>query len=172
MFLGIEVSETFLIAVVTFLSGFFGALIALLGVVISSSKTASSQIQQTIVKEMFLARKIAYSAVFAAETKITAAGQDLELLTKAIMNFEIAVSDAKVVASFDTTLLLDAFSRQITSKLKGGSYIDNRSALLVAMQKDLSIFTAPAIVRNQWFTKLCKRPARTAAKRVAKSRTN
>lgn len=138
MFLGIEISETFLIAAITFLSGVSGALIGFLGILVSSKRAATAQVQQIVTKEMFLARKSAYTAVFAAETNIIAAGQDSELVKKAVTDFNIAVSSATVVASFDTTILLNAFSVQKHTEITGiKSKLDYRSALLASMQKDL-----------------------------------
>lgn len=170
LFLGIEISETFLIAVITFLSGLSGAVIGLIGLLVSSKRAATAQIQQALAKEMFLARKSAYDAVFAAETEIVSAGQDIEAVAKAVADFNVAVSSAAVVASFDTTILLNEFSEQRKAELKGSKVKDHRSALLASMQKDLSSFTAPVIVRNQWFRRLCGKPAKTAAKRVARLR--
>lgn len=91
-------SETVLVALVTFLSGAVGAAVGAWGVIKSSERASKGQMQQAIMQEFFRTRVSAYQAVFETQISMSAAQYSAE----SVAAFVTALNAACVVASPQT----------------------------------------------------------------------
>ena len=87
-----EISETIIVAAITFASSFIGALFGLIGVSITSRRTAKAQMQQIIIQETFQARQKAFAEIFISENELLAAVTDKDACTEALKRFNHCVA--------------------------------------------------------------------------------
>jgi hypothetical protein len=138
-------SETVLVALVTFLSGAVGAAVGAWGVIKSSERASKGQMQQAIMQEFFRTRVSAYQAVFETQISMSAAQYSAE----SVAAFVTALNAACVVASPQTALyLMELRTAEATKNVADCRKV--LPAMLASMQKDLTTFDEPEIRKNLW----------------------
>ena len=138
-------SDTVLIAIITFLSGAVGASLGAFGAIKAAKCAVTGQMQQTLVQESFKLRAAAYQNVLEAQISMSMARYSEE----SIAAFVKAVNTACVVASPQTSVYLMQLRKaeKVRDVLAVQSIV---TAALASMQKDLTVFDAPKIQENFW----------------------
>lgn len=136
-----QISETIIIALITFASGALGTIVGAISAHKASKLAAKNQLQQIAIRETYAARLSAYQEVFEAHANLLSSGND-ESLEKV---FIIAINRACLVSSPQTVVELTLFQNCTLSR--SGNRV---SAVVTAMQKDLAIFTEPQVFENDW----------------------
>lgn len=138
-------SETVQIALITFLSGFGGAILGLIGGIAAAKINANAQTKQTVVQEYFKRRADAFTRVFRADIAAIAYPKDIQ----SVQELRAAIEEALVVASPDTTVRLLLFRDALLSH-DDKRITSAKTDLAIAMQRDLTIFTEPKLEKNRW----------------------
>ena len=134
-------SETIQVALITFASGALGTIVGALSSFFATKHAAKGQLQQIIVRENYSSRLSAYQALLSAHDDLL----DSNYSEESAKAFVTAANRACLVASPAAVVEISLF-RECT--LNGA---ENRmSAVVAAMQKDLSVFTEPDIQKNHW----------------------
>ena len=139
-------SETVVIALITFASGAFGALTGIIGGIVSANIAAKAQMKQTVIQEQFNVRVKAYQQVFSAHTTFSANEND----PKRLEAFLTAIQQACVISSAPTSAALILWQETISPKVPSSVRKAAMTDALIAMQRDLDNFTEPKIRKNKW----------------------
>lgn len=138
-------SDTVLVALITFLSGAVGAVAGVVGAYISSRNTARVQMQQAVLDEYFRARLKAYEEVHVAMEIWAQAPKDED---KAAAIYR-ALNFARIVASEETAKAIVQMGNCVAMIKVEGKRPDNysiaMSTMFHEMQKDLTSFQMPVI---------------------------
>ena len=131
-----QISETIIIALITFASGALGTVVGAISAQKTAKLSAKNQLQQIVIRENYTARLSAFNELFKAHADFLSSDYDKEL-EKA---FICAVNRACLVASPDIIDELVLFQNGALSRS------ENRvSKAVTAMHRDLSIFPEPEI---------------------------
>lgn len=135
------ISETVLIALITFASGIFGAVIGAVSSGSTASRAAKTQLQEVVIRENYAARLTAFQALLDAHYKLLSGNYASDLSDA----FVAAANRASLVASPTTVVEITLFRDCTLSRT------ENRlGAVIAAMQKDLAVFVEPSIEKNHW----------------------
>ncbi len=135
------ISESVLIALITFASGFFGALLGLVGVVISSKYSASAQMKQIVIQEYFKKRSEAFTRYLTAIDNLA----HNPFLDENIFAYTEAEQAAILVASPATAEKIHTFSSISQSAHTEEERENAFSSMVSALQLDLIKYTEPSV---------------------------
>lgn len=140
-----QITETIVIALITFASGALGTVVGAISTHKASKLAAKNQLQQIAIRETYAARLSAYQEVFEAHASLLSSGDDKSLEKR----FITAINRASLVSSPQTVVELALFQDSTLSRS------ENRvSAVVIAMQKDLAVFTEPEVFENDWIERM------------------
>ena len=134
-------SETIQTALITFASGALGSVVGAISAYVVAKHAAKGQLRQIIVQENYAARLAAFQSLLEAHTSLISGNYAPDLIAA----FISAANRASLVASPAAIVEITLFRESTLDRTE-----NRMSAVVSAMQKDLSVFIEPDILKNHW----------------------